>query len=144
MAEAKTKKTQASVADYLAAITDEERRRDCEAIAKLMKKVTKKEARMWGAAIVGFGAYKYTYESGHSGESCLVGFSPRKDAISVYLAPALPGLEEKLARLGKHKMGKGCLYVKRLRDVDLAVLEELVKSSVAEITKRHGAAPEGD
>ncbi|MGB8855387.1 MAG: DUF1801 domain-containing protein [Burkholderiales bacterium] len=138
MAENKTKATEASVAEYIAAISDEERRADCETIAKIMNKNTKQEPKMWGPSIVGFGSYHYTYASGHSGDSCQTGFSSRKDAISVYLVAEFPGQAELLAKLGKHKMGKACLYIRRLSDVDLRILEKLLSGSVAGAKRRYG------
>jgi len=139
MAENKTKATDASVESYLSAIEDETRRKDCEALAKLMAKATKEPPKMWGTSIVGFGSYHYKYESGHEGDSCLVGFSSRKGDISVYLLAGFPGRDELLARLGRHKMGKACLYVRRLSDVDPKVLEQLVVGSVTEIKRRYGS-----
>jgi hypothetical protein len=136
MSENKTKPTNASVESYLATIEDEARRKDCEALVKLMTKATKQPPKMWGASIVGFGSYHYKYESGREGDSCLAGFSSRKSDISVYLVADFPGREELLAKLGKHKLGKGCLYIRRLSDVDPKVLEQLVIDSVAE-RKRH-------
>jgi hypothetical protein len=137
MTQAKTKPTTASVAQYLAAIKDDERRADCEVIAKLMRKVTKQEPTMWGASIVGFGRYQYQYASGARGEMCQTGFSSRKGDISVYLVAAGAGQDELLPKLGKHKMGKACLYIRRLTDVDLKVLEQLVANSVAEVKRRY-------
>lgn len=102
-----------------------------------MRKVTKQPPVLWGPSIVGFGRYAYTYASGHSGESCLVGFASRKGDISIYLSVASPTQQALLSRLGKHKMGKSCLSIKRLADVDAKVLEQLVAGSVAEITRRH-------
>jgi hypothetical protein len=131
MAENKTKETGASVDQYLAAIKDEARRKDCEALAKLMARVTKQPAKMWGSSIVGFGSYHYKYESGREGDMCLIGFSSRKSEISVYGLNAGANHEELLARLGKHKMGKGCAYIKSLSDVDLKVLEKLIADAVA-------------
>jgi hypothetical protein len=139
MAENKTKPTQASVAEYFAAISNENRREDCKTIAKIMSNVTKQAPKMWGTSIVGFGSYRYTYESGHSGESCQTGFASRKGDISIYLVASFPGQEKLLTKLGKHKMGKACLYIRRLSDVDLKVLERLVAGSVAEIRKRYGS-----
>jgi hypothetical protein len=92
---------------------------------------------MWGPSIVGFGSYHYRYESGREGDSCLAGFSSRKGDISLYLAGGFPGRDALLAKLGKHKMGKGCLYVRRLSDVDLKVLEQLVIESIAEMKRRY-------
>lgn len=139
MAEAKTKPTAASVAAYLAAIEDPRRRADCEAIGQIMRQVTGQEPKMWGAGIVGFGHYRYTYASGHSGESCQTGFAARKGDISVYLVAEGPDQQALLARLGKHKMGKACLYFKRLADLDAKVLESLVSASVAEVRRRYPA-----
>jgi hypothetical protein len=139
MAENKTKATKASVADHLATIEDEGRRQDCEALARLMAKTTKQPPVLWGTSIVGFGSYHYKYESGREGDSCLVGFSSRKGDISVYLMAGFPGREELLARLGRYKIAKACLYLRRLSDVDLAVLEQLVAGSVAEVKRRYSA-----
>jgi hypothetical protein len=135
MAENKTKATGASVADYLAAIKNEGRRKDCQVLAKLMTKATKQKPKMWGPSIVGFGSYHYKYDSGHEGDACLTGFASRKGDISVYLVPGAPGQKQLLAKLGKHKMGKGCLYIRKLADVDLAVLEQLVTTSVGAARK---------
>jgi hypothetical protein len=138
MAENKTKATDASVESHLAAIKNEARRGDCEALARLMTKATKQKPKMWGASIVGFGSYHYKYESGREGDSCLTGFSSRKGDISVYLVASFPGQAELLSKLGKHKMGKGCLYIRKLSDVDLKVLERLVVGSVAERKRHYG------
>ena len=138
MAENKTKATDASVEGYLSAIEDEARRGDCEALARLMTKATKQKPRMWGASIVGFGSYHYKYESGREGDSCLTGFSSRKGDISVYRVASFPGQAELLSKLGKHKLGKGCLYVRKLSDVDLNVLERLIVGSVAERKRLSG------
>ncbi len=132
MAENKTKPTDASVEDYLAAINDPGRRRDCEALTELMSKAAKHPPKMWGPSIVGFGSYHYKYESGREGDSCLVGFSSRKGDISVYGLQASADAAELLARLGKHKRGKGCVYLKTLADVDLKVLAKLVARAAAE------------
>jgi hypothetical protein len=139
MAENKTRATGASVADHLAAIEDEGRRKDCQLLAQLMARATGLPPTMWGTSIVGFGSYHYRYESGREGDSCLVGFASRKGDISVYLLAGFPGREELLARLGRHKMAKACLYLRRLSDVDLKVLEQLVAGSVAEVKRRYGA-----
>jgi hypothetical protein len=136
MSENKTKPAEVSVESYFAAIKDESRRKECEALAKLMAQATKEPPKMWGTSIVGFGSYHYKYESGREGDSCLVGFSSRKSNIAVYLVASFPGREELLAKLGKHKLGKGCLYLRRFSDVDPKVFEQLVISSVAE-RKRH-------
>ena len=131
MAENKTKPTGASVQSYLAAIDDDTRRKDCEALTKLMARATKNPAKMWGSSIVGFGSYHYKYESGREGDSCLVGFSSRKGEISVYGLNAALDARELLARLGRHRAGKGCVYIKTLADVDLTVLARLVASAAS-------------
>ncbi len=138
IAENKTKVTEASVESYLSAIEDEARHKDCETLAKLMTKATKYPPKMWGSSIVGFGSYHYKYESGREGDSCLTGFSSRKDKISVYLVANFPGREELFSKLGKHKLGKGCLYVQKLSDVDLKVLEQLIVGAVAERKRHYG------
>lgn len=137
MAEPKTKATRASVDHYLDAIGDELRRDDCRTLVKLMRRVTKEPPVMWGTSIVGFGSYHYRYASGHEGDSCLAGFSSRKGDISIYVTAGFEGQEPLLANLGKHKAGKVCLYVKRLADVDLELLESLVEGSVAEMRRRY-------
>ncbi len=139
MYEAKTKPTAASVTAFIGTIADEERRKDCRTLVALMKRVTGCAPKMWGPSIVGFDRYRYTYASGHSGESCVVGFSPRKGDITVYLLTGYEGAatQRLLAKLGKHRTGKACLYIKRLADVQLPVLERLVEQSVAEMRKRH-------
>ena len=140
MAELKTQETTQSVADYIAAIEPESRRKDCMQLGALIEHTTGWPPKMWGPGIVGFGRYEYRYDSGHSGVMCVVGFASRKAEISVYLAPyGGPEFDALLAKLGKHKMGKGCLYVKRMADVDVSVLEELVRASVAEISRRYRA-----
>lgn len=144
MYEAKTKPTKAGVTAFLGAIADPERRRDCRALSALMKRATGCRPRMWGTSIVGFDTYHYKYASGHEGDSCVVGYSPRKGDISIYLVPGYETAPVKalLAKLGKHKTGKACLYVRRLADVDTTVLEQLVSHSVAEIRRRY--PPRGD
>ena len=137
MAEAKTKPTTRSVASYLDAIDDEARRKDCKALAAMMKRMTGCAPKMWGPSIVGFDQYHYQYASGHEGDMCIVGFSSRKGPISVYMAAGCDIDHALLARLGKHKMGKACLYLNRLADVDLAVLEQLLARSAAETRKRY-------
>ena len=138
--ENKTKVTEASVESYLAAIDDEARREDCRTLDRLMTQATKAKAKMWGTSIVGYGSYHYKYESGHEGDSCVVGFSSRKGDISLYLVASFPGSEELFAKLGRHKRGKACLYLRKLADVDLAVLEQLIAGSSAERNSTHGCA----
>lgn len=134
----KTQLTEASVEDYLAAISNEDRRKDCQALTKLMAAATKQKPRMWGTSIVGFGSYHYKYDSGREGDMCAAGFSSRADSISLYVVTNTPAQLKLLEKLGKHKAAKGCLYVKRLADVDADVLKKLVAESMAEIKRRYG------
>jgi Domain of unknown function (DU1801) len=136
VSENKTKASDASVDAYLEAIEDPARRTDCQALVRLMQTITRERPRMWGSSIVGFGSYHYRYESGREGDSCATGFSSRKTDISVYLTADFPGQEALLARLGKHKMGKACLSIRRLSDVDIGVLEQLVARSVEAARER--------
>lgn len=131
MAELKTKPEDASVEDFLDAVTDARRRADAKAVCALMREVTGHEPRMWGSTMVGFGRYSYTYASGRSGEWFEVGFSPRKQALTVYIMDGFEQRDELLSGLGPHSTGKSCLYIKRLDDVDRAVLRQLVQASVA-------------
>lgn len=137
MAENKTKETAASVESYLLAIADEARRADCRVLIEMMSKATKAPAKMWGTGIVGFGSYHYKYESGHEGDSCILGFASRKGDLSLYLVAGFPGSEALFKKLGKHKRGKACTYVKRLSDLDLEVLEKILAGSVAERKRNH-------
>lgn len=129
MAENKTKKTTASPTEFISKIADEQRRKDCRELIALMRGITGHPAKMWGASIVGFDEYHYKYASGREGNMLLTGFSPRKQDLVLYLGP---GLENKglMSKLGKHKAGKGCLYLKKLDDVDRKVLRTLVGHSV--------------
>jgi hypothetical protein len=129
--ENKTQFTGASVAKFIAAVENETRRADAKALAKLFAEVTGFTARMWGPTIIGYGVYRYTYESGRSGESVAVGFSPRKDKLVLYWGKSGPTTDALLAKLGRFKTGGGCLYVGKLADVDLTVLEKLVKTGLA-------------
>lgn len=130
MADLKTKPTAASVDAFLKRVEDEARRQDCATLVRIMKKATRDEPAMWGASIVGFGRYHYKYASGREGDWFLTGFSPRKQDLTLYIMAGFDGFEALMARLGKYKTGKSCLYVKRLADVDVAVLEKLVAASV--------------
>ena len=136
MAEAKTRPTKESVAAFLAAIPDEQRRKDCKAVAKLMQEATGEKPVLWGANIVGFGAYRYEYASGGAGDWPLVGFSPRKNDLTLYMMAGFERHADLLAKLGRHKTGKSCLYLKKLADADPAVLKELVGRSVAAMEKK--------
>jgi hypothetical protein len=130
MAENKTKPTKASPRSYIAAIENEARRKDCQTLAQLMAKATKQKATMWGTSIVGFGTRKYQLAGGREGEICAVGFSSRKGDISIYGVAGENTDSELLGKLGKHKLGKGCLYISKLAEVDLQVLEQLVSNAV--------------
>lgn len=136
MADNKTKATAASAQSYVAAIDDDSRRKDCEALTELMTKATHHPPKMWGSSIVGFGSYHYKYESGREGDACLVGFSSRQGAITIYGLHAAADAEKLLARLGKHKAGKGCVYIGTLADVDMTVLAKLVASAAAQKQKK--------
>jgi Domain of unknown function (DU1801) len=137
MAENKTKPTNISVSAFIDSCADETRRKDAKALAKLMQKLTGNEPAMWGSSIVGFDSYHYIYESGREGDMLLVGFSPRKAANVLYGAIGFDGAEALLAKLGEHTTGKGCLYIKKLADVDMKVLETLVQRAVAATRARH-------
>ena len=131
MADNKTKPTKVSVAAFIGALTDQTSRTDAKALVKLMQSATGEKPKMWGPSIIGFGSYHYTYESGREGDAPLIGFSPRKAATVLYGATGCGDSEALLAKLGKHSTGKGCLYIKKLADVDQRVLETLVVKSVA-------------
>ncbi|TFI57334.1 DUF1801 domain-containing protein [Sphingomonas parva] len=128
MAETKTKPTEASVDAFLAAVEKPVRRADALILKEMMERITGEPAVMWGPSIVGFGAYHYRYASGHEGDMCRIGFSPRAANLVLYVG-GFPEYEPLLARLGKHKGSKACLYLNRLADVDLVVLEEIVRRS---------------
>jgi predicted CopG family antitoxin len=130
MAELKTKPTAESVSDFLDKVSHPSRRQDCLTVLEIMKDVTKEEPKMWGSSIVGFGRYRYKYESGREGEWMITGFSPRKNDLTLYIMRGFESFPELMKRLGKHKTGKSCLYIKKLADVDLSVLRELVDKSV--------------
>jgi len=135
MAELKTKQTDQSVEKFLNSIADKSAREDCFTIAQMMKQATKAEPKMWGASIVGFGTYHYKYASGREGDWPVTGFSPRKQNLTLYIMPGFIRHAELMQKLGKCKTGKSCLYIKKLADVDMAVLRQLVKESVAHMKK---------
>src|SRR5258708_2804994 len=135
MAELKTKENNASVEAFLNTVEDEQKRKDCFAIAKLMKQITKHDAKMWGGSIVGFGSYHYVYESGHEGDSCLIGFSPRKISIVLYLPGAVKN--ESLSKLGKYKAKGGCLHINKLSGVDMEVLRKLIETSYKYVIEKY-------
>lgn len=133
--ELKTKMNDASVSKFIETIENETKREDCKKIIDLMAEVTNIEPKMFGSGIVAFGKYHYKYASGHEGDSCLVGFAPRKTNISIYLAPYYAETSETLKSLGKFKLGKGCLYINKLEDIDTTVLKKLIIESVEHIKK---------
>jgi hypothetical protein len=138
MAEQKTKESHQSVDDFLSSL-DEQVKKDCSQLILMMSKATGNEPRLWSGNIVGFGKYHYKYDSGHEGYSCLTGFSPRKDKISLYLMPGYSEGNTKLDKLGKFKAAKGCLYIKRLADVNQKVLMDLISGSVKVLRDRYPA-----
>lgn len=133
MAELKTKPTDADVSSFLERVDSEARRQECMELLEMLRDITGAEPKMWGTSIVGFGKYRYKYESGREGEWMVAGFSPRKNDLTVYVMPGLDRYAELLARLGKHKIGKSCLYIKRLNDVDRGALRELMTQAVADM-----------
>lgn len=131
MAELKTKKNQASVESFLQRISDPVQREDSRTVVRMMKDITRLEPRMWGTSIVGFGDYHYKYATGREGDTFLTGFSPRKGTLTLYIGQGFEAHRPLMKKLGKHKTGVGCLYIKKLEDVDLSTLRQLVKDSVA-------------
>lgn len=138
MAENKTRPTNASVEDYIASRANTEQKADCKWLMALLKKLTKHQPKMWGPSIVGYGSYRYTYESGRSGEMPLAAFAIRGRQLVVYLDAEAAAQRALRSRLGKHEMGKSCLYLKRLGDVDKSVLEQLVVGSIMQTKRRYG------
>ncbi|WP_438480268.1 DUF1801 domain-containing protein [Oleiharenicola lentus] len=138
MAENKTKPTAASIETYLASRANEQQRSDCAELMALLKKITRQEPKMWGPSIVGYGSYKYTYESGRTGEAPLAGFAIRGRELVLYLMVEGASQQALLSKVGKHKFGKACLYFKQLADLDKAVLEKLIVGSIAEVKKQYG------
>ncbi|HEY7027309.1 MAG TPA: DUF1801 domain-containing protein [Gemmatimonadales bacterium] len=138
MAQNKTKFTGASVEEYIASRANAQQRADCRELMVLFQQITRQSPRMWGPSIVGYGSYRYTYESGHTGEAPLAGFAVRGRDLVVYLDAEAGRQKALLAKLGKHKMGKSCLYFKQLADLDKSVLEQLVVGSIAEARRRYG------
>lgn len=137
--ENKTQPNEASVADFIAAVPDPRRRAEADAVDSIMRRVSGHEPAMWGPSIIGYGSYHYRYDSGREGTMCRIGFSPRKAQLVVYIVDGFPGHADLLARLGKHKTGKSCLYLSRLDSVDMAVFEELCAASWAEMARRYPA-----
>jgi len=137
MAENKTKPTRLSVAAFVNGIENPDKRRDAKKVSAMMRKATGSRARMWGSNIVGFGEYHYKYESGREGDFMITGFSPRKQALTLYVVPGFKPFETLMKQLGKYKTGKSCLYIKRLSDVDEAVLEKVIVESVRLVRKKY-------
>jgi hypothetical protein len=135
--EPKTKVTAVTPKDFIAALEDGTRKQEAELLLKWMTKVTGLKPKMWRPSIIGFGRYAYTYDSGHSGEACMVGFSPRKANMVIYVLAGYAGLEQKLARLGKHRTGQSCLYLGSLDRIDLNVLGEIVTCGVAHMRRKY-------
>lgn len=138
MSELKTRQNDGDVDAYLDSVENPNRREDARRIIVLMREITGEPPRMWGSSIVGFGSYHYTYASGREGDWPVVGFAPRKRNLVLYIMPGFARYESLLARLGKHRTGKSCLYVNKLDDIDPDVLEELVRESVDEMKRRYG------
>ena len=137
-AELKTKKNSGSVKEFIDSVEDETKRKDCKEIAKMMRKATGKNAKMWGDSIVGFDEYHYKYESGREGDWFRVGFAPRKQNLTVYIMDGFEKYDKLLKKLGKYKTGKSCLLMKSLSDVDKNVLQELIDKSVDYFNKKYG------
>ena len=138
MADNKTKPTTASIEDYIASRANEQQRVDCEELIALLSKVTRQPPKMWGPSIVGFGSYRYTYDSGRTGESPLAGFAIRGRELVLYVSVDDEQQASLLTKIGKHKMGKCCLYFKQLADLDAPVLKKLIIGSIAETKRRYG------
>ena len=137
MAENKTQATAADVAAFIDAVEPDQRREDAKTLCALMRRVSGEPPVLWGPSIVGFGTYHYRYDSGREGEAPRTGFSPRKAALTLYITSGFAMRDDILARLGKHSHGKGCLYIKTLADVDMAVLEEFIAASLDDIAARY-------
>lgn len=137
MSDAVTVPTGADVRDFIASVEHPTRRADAETLIELMGRITGWEAKMWGPAIIGFGEYHYKYDSGREGDFMRTGFSPRKQNMVVYIMPGYSDYGAILDRLGKHKLGKSCLYINKLADVDLTVLEELIRAGLDDMAKKY-------
>lgn len=137
MADLKTQPNQGSIASFIDSIEPESKHEDAKTLLKLIQDISGEQPTMWGATILGYGNYHYKYESGREGDWFLAGFSPRKQNLSIYINGGFEGQEELLEKLGKHKKSVGCLYVKRLSDIDLRVLEEMIKQSIQTLKKRY-------
>ena len=143
MAKLKTQPHNASVEDFLTRVENEPRKKDAFEVLELMKRVTGEEPVMWGASIIGFGSYHYKYASGREGDWLAAGFSPRKQALTLYITSGFDEHDDLLTRLGRHRTGKSCLYIKRLTDIDMDVLAELVRLSVKSVSASRDSANDG-
>ena len=137
MSEPKTRLNDSNVEEFLAAVENDRRREDSFTVLDLMKRITGEEPKMWGTAIVGFGSYRYRYASGRTGDWPRIAFSPRKQNLTLYLMPGFSNYDDLLSRLGKHRTGKSCLYLNKLADVDMDVLEELVTDSLEAMSEKY-------
>jgi len=137
MSELKTRENDASVETFIQSVEDELRRADCRTLVSMLERVTGKTPRMWGKNMVGFGSYHYVYKSGREGDWFVIGFSPRKQDLTVYIMPGFDDYAAQLGKLGKHRTGKSCLYLKKLQDIDLRVLEDIARSSVDKMHARY-------
>ena len=137
MAQNKTRATTASVTEFVNGIEPKDRRADAKKVAAMMRRATGKRAKMWGSSIVGYGEYHYKYESGREGDFMITGYSPRKQALTVYIMPGFSHFDAEMKKLGKYKTGRSCLYIKRLSDVDEKVLERLITKSVKHMRKKY-------
>ena len=135
MTELKTKVNKVNVNKFLKSVKDEQKREDCYKVLEIMKKTTKAEPKMWGTSIIGFGTYHYKYASGREGDWMLVGFSPRKQNLTLYIMSGFDEYDSLMKKLGKHSTGKSCLYIKKLEDVNMKVLKELITKSVRHMQK---------
>jgi len=140
VAEIKTKPTPVDVAAFIDAVENPVRRADAQTVCAMLERVTGESPKMWGASIIGFGSYHYRYDSGHEGDMCRLGFSPRKAQLVLYVLSDTQDEAEKLARLGKHKTGKSCLYINKLADVDMAVLEQIARGALAHMNAKYPPA----
>ncbi len=137
MAELKTKQNDASVDDFLESIPNEQVRTDCQTIVQIMAKASNSSAKMWGASIIGFGSYHYRYASGREADWMRIGFAPRKQNMALYIVSGFEEYEKLLAQLGKYSRAKSCLYIKKLSDIHLPILEKLIQASVKHISEKY-------
>ncbi|MEZ5920396.1 MAG: DUF1801 domain-containing protein [Parvularculaceae bacterium] len=136
-AELKTKQTAVSVTEFVNSVANDQRRKDAKTALALFKKITGEKPKMWGPSIIGYGSYHYKYESGREGDMCRTGFSPRSTAIVFYVMGGIADKDPLYAKLGKHRLGKSCLYINKLDDVDLGVLEKIIRKSLAYMDRKY-------